>query len=158
MRISVLFAYRSTWAAVFLLGFLLGASTATLQTGRELDRLHIQITELKGELKDRDNQINLLSSKLSSKKLSYIQKLDIKINTPGQSWANHESVRETLEQELKGLLNHTLGQPVEQIKPGLIQAIVHQRVLPTSKGNFVVKLDWLIIAPTLECQVSAKPE
>jgi hypothetical protein len=149
---------KAAWAALFLLGFLVGASLTTLQTGRELDRLHVQISELRGELEDKENLINLLSGKLSSQKKTMIEKITLHVILPDRSWANHQTIKETLEQDLKKILNPTLGQPIEQVKPGLIQALLHQRILPTAQGNFLIKMDWLIIAPTLECQVSARLE
>ena len=149
---------KAAWAALFLLGFLVGASLTTLHTGRELDRLHVQISELRGELGDKENLINLLSGKLSSQKKTMIEKITLHVILPDRSWANHQTIKETLEQDLKKILNPTLGQPIEQVKPGLIQAILHQRILPSAQGNLLIKLDWLIIAPSLECQVSARLE
>lgn len=147
---------KMKFLAIFIIGFMLGASSALLKAGRELDNLLILNNQLSGELTDKENQVRILKEKLNTQTMPLIEKISLHINLPDKTWAEHKAVQEKLEQELKKILNPVLGLSIDKIEPGIIQALLHQRIIHTNEGVFTIEMNWLIIAPVLEVDVSAK--
>lgn len=148
---------RISWFfAIFLLGFLAGACAILLFTGQELDRLHITINELQGELEDKEKQLSILQEQVATKKQDLVEKTALHVILSDENWANHQAIREALERNIKNILAPVLGQPVNEVKPEVVLALLNQRIIHTEYGQFILKIDWLVIATTLETQVSAR--
>lgn len=149
--------HLATWLAVFFLGVLAGSGMTLLKTGKELDRLYSENNRLMGQVTDKDEQIKVLKERLATKNENVIENISLDITLPEGTWANHLTIKEILEQDIKKILNPVRGQPIPEIKPGFIQALLHLRILDTSEGQFQLKVQWIIIANNLEIQVTATP-
>lgn len=158
MRHLYITVFKKSWLALFIIGFLTGSSATVLQTGKELDRLHILNNRLQGELTDKETQLKALNTKLQDKKAHVVEKTTLHIKLPDETWASHEAVQETLEQEIKKILTPLLGHPVEQIDPEVVHSLLHQRIISTNQGEFALDMKWLIISTDLQVNIEAVPK
>lgn len=134
----------AAWIAFALLGAVGGAVFAIVRLGHEVDRLTLDNIYLMDQIEYLTNRIHLLDTR-GPTSAAYVEAIEI-------SAQGVERARPGVEQALKDLLAHLVGEELERINAATIHRAL-ERTITVDRHEYAVQVKYIYVAPTLRVQV-----
>lgn len=145
------------WAALVLLGILLGAASTTVLVGAQLDDLHIQNQSLQANLAAMDAQVQQLQQ---TPKKRVISRINTKVNfVDADEWDGftRSTLELSVEKHIREWLAGLNGQAVTEVNYMLIPQIVDNREIEIDKQKMRLVVRMVIISETVTVYVDVFP-
>ena len=130
-----------------MLGVTLGLSCGSLFLGQEVDRLTLDNAKLMDHMEYLTNRLEILDRRGALSSL-YVESIEVVVH-------GIERDRPTVEQHLKQLLSHLLGQDLSTINAQSLHNII-ERSIRIERQEYLVTVKYIYIMPTLSIYVIAE--
>lgn len=137
----------SVCLALFALGVLGGASIAVILLGHEVERLTLDNVALMDEIERLSNRITLLDA-YGPASGAYVESVEITAR-------GIERARPAIEQALKGLLAHLVGEELDRVNAATIHSTL-ERTITVDQQEYSVQVRYVYVAPTLRAHVDVQ--
>lgn len=113
---------------VLMLGFLLGASAASVHTSRQIEQLMYNIRVLNEELSAARQEADELRSSLSTERQQVVTGIKVEITFADELNAHDErEARLAVEKKVKEWLEPLYGQELRELNPRLVPRVIDSR-------------------------------
>ena len=137
--------------AVFLLGFLLGATFISAYSGRDFDKLILENKELKTDLAELEKQLEQLD-------LKFKDRLIIKSINPYLDTNLNKHTQQEIVKKIRSLLNGLVGKEISEVDPLLLHNIINEAIIMVEKRSYRLSLSYLVISDKLDLYLKVKDE
>lgn len=146
------------YLAVFVLGFLLGASLTNLLLARQQEQLHLARTELEQRLAATKEELDQLKENLARQSHQVIAAIEPVIAFSGDKPPAVEAraVTQALTREIQDILAPLKGQEVRRLNPALVPAMIDGRIIKVNGRQFKLKVTLLLISDRVIVHVQAQ--
>lgn len=135
--------------AVFLLGFLLGATIISAYSGRDLDKLILENKELKTELAGLEKQLEQLDLKFKNRLI--IQSINPYLDTDLNKHTQQEIIK-----KIRSLLDGFVGKEINEVDPLLLHNIINEASIIVEKRSYQLSLSYLVVSDKLQLYLKVK--
>lgn len=135
------------WLAWLALGALGGAAAAVVLLGHEVERLTLDNVHLMDQIERLQNRVTLLDTYGPASGL-YVEAVEVTAH-------GAERARPALEQALKELLVHLVGEELERINAATVHAVLERR-LTVQGQEYQVRVRYIYVTPTVRVHVDAE--
>lgn len=135
--------------AVFLLGFLLGATIISAYSGRDLDKLILENKELKTELAELEKQLEQLDLKFKNRLI--IQSINPYLDTDLNKHTQQEIIK-----KIRSLLDGFVGKEINEVDPLLLHNIINEASIIVEKRSYQLSLSYLVVSDKLQLYLKVK--
>lgn len=136
--------------AFFLLGLIAGASLATWRLGRAVDRLTLENAMLMDEVERLAGELAAREQILTQQRRFPVRSVEVEVANLAEG-----HVRLHLEGEALELLNHLVGEEVDELNPALIEKAL-SRTLRVDKQEYTVWPTLIILGSRVFVRLEAK--
>ncbi|CEP65994.1 Uncharacterized [Moorella glycerini] len=145
------------YLAIFILGFLLGASLTNLLLARQQEQLHLARTELEQRLAAASEELVQLKENLDRESRQVIVAVEPVITFSGDRPPAVEgrAVTQSLTREIQDILAPLKGQEVRRLNPALVPAMIDGRTVKVNGRQFKLKVTLLLISDKVIVHVQA---
>lgn len=133
--------------ACFCLGALGGAVLAVVLLGQEVDRLTLDNVALLDEIERLANRISVLDT-YGPAGGTHVESIEITAR-------GVERARPAIEQALKSLLSHLVGEELSRVHAATIHSTL-ERTLTVDRQDYTVQVRHIYVTPTLRAYVDVK--
>lgn len=131
------------YAAVFVLGLVLGSTTTLLYSGHQIDEAYIQLETLHSELGEHQRRMTRLESSLTERRKRVVQSIAIELNITDP----HVAIK--VKEVIRDLLDETIGREVSTLDPKLVAGIINNRIIDVAGQVYALRLELLALSETL---------
>lgn len=131
--------------ALVALGAVLGASMSVLLLSHETDRLTLENADLMDQIEYLTNRVALLSSRGPGAH-PYVEAVEIIAS------GVNDRTRSAVEQNLKEVLRHLIGEEIHRVNPGTIHKAI-EGPMQINGQDFDIEVTTIYVAPTLRVHV-----
>ncbi|AKX94690.1 hypothetical protein MTHERMOG20_09310 [Moorella thermoacetica] len=146
------------YLAIFILGFLLGASLTNLFLARQQEQLHLARAELEQRLEAAGEELAQLKESLSQRRHQVIVAIEPVITFEGDRPTAVESraATQAITREVQNILSPLKGQDVQRLNPALIPAMIDGRTIKVNGRQFKLKVTLLLISDKVIVHLQAQ--
>lgn len=137
------------WLALFALGAIFGSALAVVRLGNEVDRLTLDNVYLMDQIERLSNRITLLDT-YGPASGAYVEAIEVTAH-------GIDRARPGLEQALKELLGHLVGEELERVNAATIHSTL-ERNITWERQEYAVTVRYVYITPTVRVHVDVRPE
>ncbi|NLL19585.1 MAG: hypothetical protein GX262_11280 [Clostridia bacterium] len=144
--------------ALIFLGFLVGAAFTTVRMGNQIDRLIIIRQEQAEKIAGLETELQQVRTSLSRHQEPVLTSVVVKVEfiEPKPIKLEEDTVRLSLEKQIKELLNNLMGKKIDDLDPTLIPWIVENRLLEAEGYTFKIQVKLLVLTDKIHLTVSAR--
>jgi hypothetical protein len=144
--------------ALILLGFLIGAALTTVRMGNQIDRLIVIRQEQAEKIAGLETELQQVRTSLSQHQEPVLTSVVVKVEfiEPKPIKLEEDTVRLSLEKQIKELLNNLMGKKIDDLDPTLIPWIVENRLLEAEGYIFKIQVKLLVLTDKIHLTVSAR--
>ena len=138
-----------------LLGALAGGLLVHLSHSRSLEQLHWEKEKLKVQLFETTERLSRMEAMWEEERKETVSSVKFIIQGEIESFARLEL------QRLAGeITSGLMGAAINELQPELVVALLQRRKLTVEKRDYLVDVNWVVIAPetTFNLDVSPAPE
>lgn len=135
--------------AMFILGVVGGSVVAVVLLGQEVDRVTADNVALMDQIERLSNRVTLLDT-YGPASGAYVEAIEI-------SARGVERARPAIEQALKELLTHLIGEELERVNAATIQTTL-ERNITIDRQAYSVEVRYVYVTPTLRALVDVEPQ
>ncbi len=134
--------------ALVALGAVLGASLSVMLLSHETDRLTLENADLMDQIEYLTNRVALLSNRGPGSH-PYVEAVEIIAS------GVNDRTRSSVEQNLKEVLRHLIGEEIHRVNPGTIHQAIEGPIRIDGQ-EYAVEVDTIYVAPTVRVHVRVR--
>lgn len=137
----------AAWIGFVILGAVGGAALAVILLGQEVDQLTLDNVHLMDQIERLSHRLDLLDSRGPSSG-AYVEAIEITAQ-------GVERARPAIEQALKGLLTHLVGEELDSINAGTIHKALERNIM-LDRQEYLIQVKYVYVTPTLRAHVEVR--
>lgn len=140
----------------FLLGLLLGATLMNLRQAGLVDRLYLDNSQLQFQIEVKRAEIQKLQEASKSRRQLVITGVDVQVEIEGAGQypaVQVEAWRAAVEKNVRELLKHLQGRPVEGIDYTSLPQVINGRELRVQQRLLLIRVDLVVVTERLYVRV-----
>ncbi len=137
--------------ACLVLGFMLGAISFSLISGRQMEQLYREREELRVSLFETRERLMKLEDMWESRGDEVIREIIIVLDTKEDSF-----IELALKQAIQEIVGDLMGEKVQSLNPSLVVKMLDDRKVAAGEREFILELEAVVISETLSLYITAR--
>ena len=137
--------------AYLVLGFMLGAISFSLISGRQMEQLYREREELRVSLFETRERLMKLEDMWESRGDEVIREIIIVLDTKEDSF-----IELALKQAIQEIVGDLMGEKVQSLNPSLVVKMLDDRKVAAGEREFILELEAVVISETLSLYITAR--
>ncbi len=138
--------------AIFFLGLLAGAMLVHLIHARRLEQLYREKESLKVQLFETTDKLTRMEELWADKREGGIGSVDFVITGEMEPFVELE-----LQRQVREITSGLPGSLISEVQPHLLVSLLHQRKLTVEQRDYLVRVNWVVIAAGTLFNLSVSP-